>query len=84
MNEERFKAWCSVYGVKLALAVVNHPDEYRYGTPEEIATVADKMAEAFRRNSYNHDGHAIKATCKHFGIKHTRKAIDAFFEREAR
>lgn len=40
---------------------------------------ASAMIASFQRGDYNHDGRAIKATCKALGIKHTRTAIEAYF-----
>jgi hypothetical protein len=81
-----------VYRPALQAAVEAHPAEYALGlmldpgglnhVPETAAAYADrtarKMEWAFASGNYNHDGHAIKAACKALGIKHTRKAIEAF------
>lgn len=62
---------------------VNHfrnDPEYAYAashiTPEALAR---KMTLGLASGSANKDGKAIQATCKHFRIPHTYKAIRAFF-----
>ena len=71
--------WMDTYIAELTKAHAAHPADYVWPI-EQIGTVAGKMREAFIRNSFNKDSHAIKATCKHFGIKHTYAAIKAFLE----
>lgn len=44
-------------------------------TPEALAR---KMTIGLDSGSANKDGEGIKATCKHFGIAHTYKAIRQF------
>ena len=68
--------WNSVYRAELAKAMESHPDEYMPGIDAEI--VANRMIAAFERGTYNKDSRAIRATCRHFGIKHTYAAINAF------
>lgn len=55
--------------------------EYAYSaarcTPEGLA---DKMATGLVTGSANHDGTGIKRACKTVGIKHTRKAIQAYLK----
>lgn len=71
------QAFMEVYGPALLYAVQTDPDEYAF--PEaDVPKVVDRMRQAFERGSYNHDGRAIKAACRALGIKHTRKAIEAF------
>lgn len=74
---ERLEQWMEAYTPNLRRAVTERPDEYAFGL-EGVPRVADRMRAAFERGSYNHDGHAIKWTCKALGIPHTRKAICAF------
>ena len=71
--------WMAVYQDKLTEAVVTSPAEYVYPVTE-VPRIAAKMRVAFERGSYNKDGQAIKATCKHFGIKHTYTAINQFLK----
>ena len=77
------------YKKQLQVAVDNYPDEYPwakgytvYGNggsvvkpAQTVNEVAAKMLIAVQDNTFNHDGRAMKATCKALGIKHTRKAI---------
>lgn len=71
------QCFMEVYGPALLFEVQTNPDEYGY--PEtEVPKVVERMRAAFERGSYNHDGKAIKATCKFLGIKYTRTAIEAF------
>lgn len=76
---EPIDQWMAVYETQLLKAVTEHPDEYPWPLTN-VPFVAKKMREAFERGSYNKDGRAIKATCKHFGIKHTYTAIEMFFK----
>lgn len=71
--------WMQVFEAKLREAIQNHPDEYAYPL-SEIEFVLHRMRGAFERGSYNKDSHAIKATCKHLGIKHTYAAIAEFIK----
>lgn len=68
-------AFFDIYREELHKAMAAHPEEYMLSVPAD--TVADRMIEAFKNRSYNHEGRAIKATCKRLGIKHTRSAINA-------
>lgn len=69
--------WMQVFAEKLKEAIQQHPELYAYPLAEAEFAI-HRMRGAFERNSYNKDSHAIKAACKHFGIKHTYKAINAF------
>ena len=55
-----------------------HGSEYAFKA-DRIPHVTEKMRHALYEGSYNHDGRAIKAACKQLGIKHTRTAMEAFF-----
>lgn len=81
MNTERLSTWNATYGEMLNKAIREHPEKYSYG-PEDVAPVVAKMQHAFSDGTFNHDGYAIKLTCKAVGIKHTRKAILAFLNGE--
>ena len=48
-------------------------------TPEDLS---EKMMPALIKGSANKDSKGIQRTCKALGIKHTYKAIDAFFNGE--
>lgn len=76
--------WMETYTDKLREAMTRDAKEYGVPeavTPAEYAThVAGRMRHAFERGSYSKDGKAITATCKHFGIKHTYTAINAFLQ----
>lgn len=50
-----------------------------YAFPEaEIPKVIERMAEAIKKGSYNHEGKGFQMTAKKLGIKHTKKAIEEF------
>lgn len=79
INETKLAEWMTAYEAKLIEAINNYPAEYVY--PASMApTVAGKMRAAFIKQSYNKDGRAIKATCKHFGIPYTYSAINSFLQ----
>jgi hypothetical protein len=66
------------YRDALVEARTKYPDQYAW--PEsEAPIVAERMRAAFICGNYNHDGEAIRLACKRLGIKHTRKAMEAFF-----
>jgi hypothetical protein len=73
--------WMDVYTRELTAAVEKYPAEYVFPV-ETVPTVAAKMRAAFLRESFNKDGRAIKATCKHFGIPYTYTAIRKFLAGE--
>jgi len=81
-NQTRF---AEIYTEELQRAVAAHPDEYWLHageTPDAYAArVAPKMVYAFIKGGANKDGHAMKATCKRLGIKHTYTAINDFLSR---
>jgi hypothetical protein len=57
--------------------------EYGYrATDEMIKATVTKMRQGILKNKFgvNYDGNGFKKTCKHFGIKHTRKAIIEYLE----
>lgn len=74
MNEDRLAKFAEVYERQLREAVTNYPDEY-YWPVENVPIVAAKMIAAVRRDNYNKDSRAFKATCKELGIKFTYTAI---------
>lgn len=69
--------WMNVYAEKLKEAIQQHPELYAYPLAE-AEFVIHRMRGAFERGCYNKDSHAIKATCKHFKISHSYKAITRF------
>jgi hypothetical protein len=69
--------WMDVYIRELIVAREKHPADYAWPI-EKVGTVAGRMREAFIGGCFIKDSHAIKATCKHFGIKHTYASIKAF------
>lgn len=77
MNLDLF---CEEYRKQLPLAVLAHPEEYVWPV-SDAPIVAEKMIASFRRGrrGWNYQGQAIKNTCKALGIKHTYKAIEAFW-----
>ena len=83
INAAHLTAFMALYEPAL-LAVVSAPDRsgYAYG-PEQVPQVAAKMSAALASGSYNHDGAALKRTCRALAIPHTRKAIEAYLTSEA-
>jgi hypothetical protein len=69
----------AVYAKQLPICVQAHPAEYGFNL-DMVPDVLANMKEAFRRRSYNKDGHAIKATCKILKIKQTYKEINHFMD----
>ncbi len=80
VNQVKLDQFMGVYEPALREAVTHYPNEYLWPV-EQVPIVAARMRAAIERNSHNHDGHAFKGACKALGIKHTRKAIDQFLER---
>lgn len=76
---KNLSAFVNEYRKQLTQAVTLRPDLYAYST-DLVPLVVDRMASAFEHRTYNHDSLAIKWTCKVLGIRHTRKAIDAFIQ----
>lgn len=74
-----FDTFIQTYTEELKRAVTEHPEDYGWPV-ENVPTVVGKMAEAFKRKTYNKDGRAIKATCKRLNIKYTYTAINAYLE----
>lgn len=74
---KQLDTFMKVYEESLAEAVVKYPDDYKYPVSEAPA-VAVKMRQAILTNTYNHDSKGFKIATKKLGIKHTRKAIEAF------
>lgn len=81
ITAERLTEWRTVYEQKLAEAVQKYPQEYGFPV-SDVPAVAGRMIVAFAKGSYNKNSHAIKATCKHFGIKHTYQAINKWLNQE--
>ena len=79
---DKIDQWMEVYEQKLVESHAKHPELYAYPA-NEIPFTVHRMRGAFKRGSYNKDSHAIKATCKHFGVKHTYKAIKSFLNAPA-
>jgi hypothetical protein len=82
-NIERF---IEEYRRQLPVAVAKYVDDYPWakpGAPGALTTdiVADRMAAAIRKGSYNHNSHAFRLTCKALGFKHTKTAIEQFIGR---
>jgi hypothetical protein len=83
MNTERLEQFTTVYGLALRRAIEEYPDEYLYSI-EYVPGVVTRMRVAIEEGTYHHAGRVFKATCKQLGVKHTRKAIEAFLERNLR
>ena len=82
MNETNFERFSAVYLESLRRAVAEKPEMYGPAVAADPTRCHANMMVAFRKGTYNHDGYAIKLACKTLGIKHTRKAIDAFLKGE--
>ncbi len=78
-RQEYVAIFMGEYVPALEAAVAAQPTEYAYPV-SEVPIVAERMRAAFERGSYNHTGYAIKLACKRLGIKHTRGAMEAFFD----
>lgn len=76
-NLPNLSKWMEAYRPNLERAVKEKPIDYGFPL-SEVPAVVDRMRAAIERGTYNHAGHALKWTCQGFGIKHTRKAIEAF------
>jgi len=78
MNASNAQRFAEVYAVKLAEAIVRHPEDYAYeATPEAIAAVVAKMVPAYATGSAS-DGPAVKATARALGLKPSLGAVKAF------
>jgi hypothetical protein len=73
----RTDEWVEIYEANLIKVVTEHPDLYEWPL-SQVHMVAEKMRIAFENGSFNKDSLAIRATCKHFGIKFTYAAIKTF------
>lgn len=78
-NLGQLENFMEVYEPALTLAVTRYRHEYGFGT-EHVPTVVARMRTALLSGSYHHEGRAFKATCKALGIKHTRRAIEAYLQ----
>ena len=77
IDNTRLDTFMAHYEPHLTAVVQERPEEYCYPV-STVPQVAQRMRAAFERGSYNHDGLAIARTCRALGLKHTRKAIEAF------
>ena len=77
-REERVETFVSFYGPALKKATEDYPAEYFF-KGDAVAGVVSRMRAAFIEGNYNHNARAIKDACKAVGIKHTRKAMEEFF-----
>lgn len=84
----------TTYHQALTDAVTQYPAEYPWFSEDTIIRpndgpvirwprksvqdVADAMIAAVVAGSFNKDGRAFRATCKHLGIKHTYQAIRSY------
>jgi hypothetical protein len=78
MNEDNFKLFVSAYKIMLEDELKKNSQAYAYGI-DQLDLVVERMTNAFKKGSFNKDGNAIKRTCKHLGIAHTYKAMNAFW-----
>ena len=72
---ERLEKFMEAYSAGLRKAIEDHPDDYPWTTTIPVETVLDRMRQAIRAGSFNHDGHGFKNACKILCIKHTRKSV---------
>ncbi len=68
------------YEKQLLKACIENPGMYTF-PPSEVPKIAQNMKKAFIARTYNKDGLAVIGTCKFFKIKHTYKAINAYFDK---
>lgn len=75
----RLDEWMSRYEIELVRLREENPGKYLWPA-SQLPDVLDRMRRSFERGPghYNKDSHAIRATCKHFGIPPTFTAIDRF------
>jgi hypothetical protein len=78
MNEANIDHFVAIYREELRKVVTEYPKEYFYDVAD-VDKVADRMALAFRRGSFNYDGRAIKAACHRVGIRHGQAAMLRYF-----
>lgn len=71
-----------VYAKVLPEVRKEHPDLYTW-PEEQTPQVLEKMKVAFEKGTFNHDGLAMRKTCKALGIKHTRTSMLTFFKETA-
>ena len=74
---EPINRWMDAYIRELTAAHAKYPNFYTWPI-ENIGKVAARMREAFLSGNFIKESHAVKATCKHFGIPYTYAAIKAF------
>ncbi len=72
-----FEKFMEIYREELTNAVKSFPEDYSWPI-ENVPIVAEKMAAAFRANTFNKDGIAIKVTCKRLKIPYTYKGINNY------
>jgi hypothetical protein len=81
INESFLDRFFAIYPTNLERAILKYPAKYSYPV-HEVPIVSARMRYAFKAGTYNHDGFAIRWTCKALGIGHTRKAIEAFITQQ--
>jgi hypothetical protein len=82
IQEQKVTTFCEAYETALTNAVLDHPEEYCYPL-SAVPGVIDKMRRAFIAGTYNHNSRAIRAACKALSIKHTRTAMETYFQGNA-
>ncbi len=77
--DSRIIQWMARYEHELRAHRALVPDRYLWGD-EKMPEVLERMRASFLRgpNHFNKNSHAIRATCKFFGIPLTFTAIDQF------
>jgi len=80
LTQARLQAFADRLAIDYA-ELFNTDPEYAYAAARTTTTsLARKMALGLDNGTANKDGEGIRRTCKHFGIPHTYKAIQAFLQ----
>lgn len=74
----KFMEFCTVYYEELGRQMEKNPDHYL----KTLAATYTSMKYAIAKGEFDKDSLSFKATCKHLGIKHTYKAINAYLKGE--
>lgn len=78
---KRLDEWVTQYEKELIFARVKYSNSFIW--PDSmLPEIVAKMKIAFEKGIFNKDSHAIRATCKHFGIPCTFSAIKKFLKDE--
>jgi hypothetical protein len=79
MNQDNIGTFRDLLTGKYTELFANDPD-YAYSASRiDPETLANKMTIGLGAGTANKDGKAIRYACRTLGIKHTYKAINAYF-----